>query len=227
VGLVIAAITPSLAAPMVWNVRLHYPQADQAPLYLQVRDNAELRIADSPAGLDTADPIPARETSQQEMGRDGTYQTMVFPEITPALWQNDSQKLSAVIAFTHSRLPRGPRGALVDQDSISADISISTRDTHGVKWLHLFSINAKVTAGVAPDKTPIVEMPDLAKLHLQLVVPTEGRLARIGFQVEAGDVAPKKVFRNNRKAACTLQLLDRDGRILHTAKGDLEKFGFT
>ena len=220
------------AASAVWNARMRFPSAGQQMLYVQVRSTGELRIAQSPDKLATATPVEVQDRSDHKRGPDELSQYLSFPETMLPVSLKGVEKISAVLSFSRNRGRQGGKGPVEDHSTIGARISMSKRDDAGVKWTYLSSVETPKTptplvAGMAPDEAPIIEMPDLSDLKLTVETKIEGTKARIALRVKAGDVALDKVLKGGRYPACRMQVLNPDGKVLHSAKGDLEKFGFT
>jgi len=230
--LIPGAVTTVSAASEVWNARMRFPSAGQQMLYVQVRSTGELRIADSPDTLATATPVEAQDRSEHKRGPDELSQYLTFPEVSLPVSLKGVEKVSAVISFSRNRGRQGRKGPVEDQSTIGVRISMSRRDGAGVKWTYLSTVETpktptRLVVGMAPDRAPIIEMPDLGDLKLTVETKIEGTKARIALRAKAGDVALDKVMKGGRYPACTLQVLNTDGKVLHAAKGDLEKFGFT
>lgn len=230
--LIPGAVTTVSAASAVWNARMRFPSAGQQMLYVQVRSTGELRIAESPDTLATASPVEARYRSEHKQGPDELYQYLTFPEAILPVSLRGVEKVSAVISFRRNRGRQEGKGPVEDQSTIGARISMSKRDGAGVKWTYLSSVQTPKTptllvAGMAPDEAPIIEVPDLSDLELTVETKIEGTKARIALRAKVGQATVDKVLKGGRYPACTMQVLNTDGKVLHTAKGDLEKFGFT
>ncbi len=227
--LIPGAVTTASAAPTVWNARMRFASAEQQMLYVQVRSTGELRIAESPETLATTSQVEARDRSDYRQGPDELSQSLTFPEVILPVSLPGVEKVTAVIRFSRRRGRQEGKGPVEDDSRIRARISMSKRDGAGVKWTYLSNVKTLTTlaAGMAPDEAPIIEMPDLSDLKLSVVTKIEGRRARIALQAKAGQATVDKVLKGGRHPACTIQVLNTNGRVLHTARGDLEKFGFT
>jgi len=227
VSALLGAVSPAPAATRAWNARLRLPSATPPMLYVQVRSTGELRLADSPEALATATPVIARD-GQSEPLSEGHPQ-LFFPEVALPASLPGVEKLSAVIRFDLTRTRPRRKGPVVDRGAIDVRVSAARRDSAGVKWAYIFSVGtpAVLVAGAPPAQAPILEMPDLGRLKLTVETKVEGHKARLGLRVKAGDVALDKVLKGGQPASCTMQVLNAEGKVLHTAQGDLDKFGFT
>jgi hypothetical protein len=220
----------AMAAVETWHVRLASPSAASPMLYLEVRSSRELRIADSPAALATAVPLMATQRTENEQGI-GLSQYLTFPQVVLPVSLPPMDKVSALVTLNRSRSRDPKKGIVSDLSTIEARVVMSRRDAQGAQWQYFSTVKRPDLPtpqfAAAPQQAPVLGLPDPGKLELTVVTKIEGNRARIALQPKAGGESVDKVLRNGRPPVCTLQVLDASGKVVHTAKGDLVKFGFT
>jgi hypothetical protein len=219
--LVLMAGGAALAVPKVWQARIRFLPAEQPALYVQVNSAGEMRMAESAEGLASAKPIwaEARQSYPQRPGE--LMQYFGFADMTLPVSVEGVEKVKASFSFTRRREHKGPKGPLVETANLSGRFVASRRGRDDKRWTYEFS--PKPSAKDVMD----VQVPDLRKLGLAVVTKIEGKKARIALQVKAGSSDITDVKKSGKSVACTMEVLDQDGKSVHSAKGDLQKFGFT
>ncbi len=236
-ALALAGPIAGSAPATVWNARMQFPAAapptaaerSSAPsyLYLQLDTAGELRIAGSAAALASARPLKARENSAQDLGSKGSFRDMVFAQASLPVSLEGVESVETIVSFHENRHRRDRRSPMVDEATLSVKFAVAKRDRASTKWIYIFSVITPLKANLPPDHAPVIKVPDLQDLKLTIGTYLEGRKAGIGLELKAGTVVADKVLVEPKKATCTLEVLDASGQVLHSAKGDLETFGFT
>jgi len=236
-ALALAGPAAGSAPATVWNARMQFPAAapptaaERSPapsyLYLQLDTTGELRIAGSAAGLATAKPLKARENSAQDLGSKGSSRYMRFAEASLPVSLEGVESVKTIVSFQENRHRKDRRSPMVDEATLSVKLAVAKRDRANAKWTYILSVDTPLKANLPPDSSPVIKVPDLQDLKLTIGTELEGRKAGIGLEPKAGEVVVGEVLVGTKSATCTLEVLGADGKVLHSAQGDLEKFGFT
>jgi hypothetical protein len=219
------------AEPQVIEAAVRVLPAKQPALYLRFRNN-RLWMASSKAGLEKATPIRAAKVDTNQDNDAGIeYRSYEFPEVNLPRSPGGAQNVRA--AFYSSRtIGKGnaaPANVPEDRTSIAAFFTISRRDKSGVVWSYqLHSMAGSDTTKSAKQHLELVLPPlDPDRLSLGVVVKVEGLEAKVGLQVKCGDLDLDNVLKDKKNAPAAIQIVNRDGEEVVSAKGDLQKFGFT
>jgi len=223
------AISARAAAPEVWCGRLRFLPAEKPALYLSINSVGQLRIADSAAGLRTAKPVMAREDSRREGRQNEPTYYLVFPEVKLPVSLPGVEEMKATVSLYRTHHRRTRRSPAIDEVQIPIDFALTKRDSKGTKYTYLFFAGVPTIKGKSkgPEESGIVQVPAMESLHVMVVTRVEGRKAGIALQATAGRSSVENVLKGGKGAPCRVEVLDKDGKVLHSARGDLKKFGFT
>jgi hypothetical protein len=225
-GMTLGAVGVASAAVKVWQARLRFLPSGQPALHLQVNSAGELRIADSAAGLTTAKPIWAEHRNSQSPRSGELWQSFDFAEMTLPVSPPGTDRTKVSFYFYRSRQREKGKGPLVETASFSGRFTIWRKDGEGKRWT--YELTPPVSAG---KDSMDIQVPDLGHLSLAVVTKIEGKKARIALQVKGGDpktgIDIENVKKSGKSVACTMEVVDKDGKVVHSARGDLTKFGFT
>jgi len=215
------------APPTVWNARVQFLPGKQPALYLQLHTTGELRIAGSAAGLATTKPLKATDNTKMDRGGGEFTQQMGFAETPLPVSLAGVEGVKIIVGFYGNRHRRKRGSPMVDEATLAVRFGVAMRDRANTKWMYMFSVETPLKANLPPDSSPVIKVPDLQNLKLTIGTDLEGRKAGIGLELRAGSVVVDQVLVGTKNATCALEVLDADGEVLHSAKGDLERFGFT
>jgi len=217
------------ASPQAYRMRVRFLPAQEPSLYVQFL-GGQLRIGDSPEAVAAAAPIKALRKQITSQGRNRAYQNYTFPETTLPVSLQGVERVRA--SFDFSRWTRLGKGRTRDEDEeesayLAATFRLQKPDNEGVDWTLVYSSSGSPKPDQQYDEAPVVDVPALDNLKLVVVTEVERKKVGIGLRVQSGELAFDNVLRKAKPAQAEIEVTDKPGKVVHTQKGDLEKFGFT
>ncbi len=228
--LLVCLTVSAWSAPAVIYARVACPQAAGSTLYLSFENN-KMRTAASPAALATAAPQRAKNGSIDSQGNDQFFQWYEFAPIDlPAIPGAD--KATAAFSYNRSRYRPSPKAALEDYTGVHGTVTLTRKDSQGVTWGYVLNVAGdagRTKLGRDAEHPLAMSVPALssAKLTFDIVTKVEGREARIGMQAKAGKIDVANILKEGKGAPATLEVTDREGKVVKSENGDPTKFGFT
>ncbi len=237
---IIVALVISLASTPAPAAAVEYGSitiaGDQKPaLHLEFRGK-ELRMAPTLEGLASAQPVKATKVNSYNMGPGQVMASYQFPEVGLPLSMKGVSRIRAVISLDRT-VRTLSRNAPREQEPMGSGFGMQCRVTKpgagGADWTYMFY--ARGSAGAQDDTgANTATIPVFDSLKLTIETKIEGKKARIGLRAVATgrerikeQIYLQEVQKNGKPAPATLEVADKDGKVVHTQKGDLKKFGFT
>jgi len=225
--------SPSWAASEY--VRIRFLPDQEPAVYVQFT-NDTLRCAASIEELATAKPVraPRSQRFQYDAGPSEYVRGYQFPETDlPISGKGIARASAALRIFRTYRLQRSARSQPTRSTYVAGEFRIAKQDGTGTVWTYTFSgsvtpeSRATTQAMGNPATSPIMDIPDLDKLKLTIETKVEGKKARIGLRLMAGEVWISDLARGGKGAPARLEATNKEGKTVLSEQGDLKKFGFT
>ncbi len=106
------------------------------------------------------------------------------------------------------------------------EVTFTTQDASGIDWSYGCAFVA--TLSTRSGSPSFLEIPALNTFKLEVTNQPEEYNARIAANFTFGDgVRIGWYKKGTENVAVHLEVLDANGKVVHTQDGDLEKFGFT
>ena len=229
----ITAMWPSLvqAAPQVIEAFVRVPPSMEPSLYLRFRNN-KMWMATTKEGLEKATPIKAGSVSQDKQVEEGyEYRYYNFPEVDVPVPLPGVEKVSATF-YTSREIHTGPdypKDLPADQTRVVASFTLTRKDSSDTGWIYTLHCMGDYPTDKPPVTGVELWLPalDPDQLKMEITTKVEEKNARIGLKVKSGDADIDNILKGDTNAEATLTILNLDGKVVSSEKGDLEKFGFT
>ena len=208
---------------------------EKPALYLEFKAK-ELRMAPTLEGLASAKPIKAAQMDSYEVGPGQVVVWYRFPETDLPISLKGVSRVRAAITLDRMRQTsaRDTSGGEPRTGSgFGMECRVTKQGAGSADWTYTFYTRGSA-GGENDPSANIATIPVLDDLKLTIETKIEGRKARIGLRpmvkgVERvkEEIALREVLRNGKPARASLEVTDDTGKVVHTQKGDLKKFGFT
>lgn len=248
VMLALVASAAGLMAPPAQAIEYGWVgvEGEEKPtLYLEFRGD-ELRIAPTPEGLAEAKPVKAVSMRSYDLGEHGTLVSYQFPELDLPIPVEGASSVKADFRLDRSQ-PRAGRAnspdAVIQPSFFVARFRVVKKGAGDATWTYSFHEVASPGAERDLHEGHTVPFPTFGKTTLAIETKIEGREAAIGLRARTEDgvqvaraagtgslvqrVTFLQILKNGKPARASLEVSDSAGKVVHTQKGDLEKFGFT
>lgn len=222
-GALLAPAVAVRAAPAADEFSVRCLPETQPAAYLRVQGR-ELRVAATQKELDSATPVKAAHTQSFQGGPKEMIQVYSFPEVT---LPPPAPGVTAKATLSYQRTARsGTSAKTIQHGGLGGEFRLTRKDDTGATWTYVTSAFASPERRPA-EGVPALDVPDPSKLALTIETKIEGMKAAIGLRVKSGEAAVSNVLKSGKPVAARIEVLDRDGKPVHSQRGDLEKFGFT
>jgi hypothetical protein len=247
---VIAALAVCVASAPASAVTADYSSItiageNKPALYLEF-SGKELRMAPTLEGLAGAKPVKATEMNSYSMDAGHVVTSYQFPELDLPISMKGVSRIRAAISLDRVRQTLA-RNTSREQPRMGSSFNMRCRVTKkgadGADWTYVFFVTGgavEKSGDLAQVQSATIAAPD--KLVLTIETKIEGKKARIGLRVGTGPVAQlarrtagtavpvisiQEVLKNGKAPSASIEVTDASGKVVHTQKGDLKKFGFT
>lgn len=220
----------ALADPPILYGRVDFGAGDKSPVWLSFQNN-RLRIATSQKGLETATPVRAKTGELNGEGGGSVWQNYQFPEVDLPVKLPGLTGAKGTFTYMRSRLLGKATTRASVGTYMGGEISLLSREADGTTWGYTTQVynNDRSSGGDDPKHPAVLRVPrvDPKALTFTITVKMEGRKARIGMQPMSGKQNLENITRNGKATSVTLEVTDKDGKVIVSEKGDPKKFGFT
>ncbi|MFB3881511.1 MAG: hypothetical protein ACE149_09610 [Armatimonadota bacterium] len=231
VAALLAQAVPATAAPPVAYARISFAQDKNAVVYLSFSNN-RMRAASTIEGLKAAQPVRAASGNLERIGRREYMQWYEFPEtalpVTLSGYSNVTCNLNYHRSGTRAGESSRGRGESI---YIYGRVTLSRKGRSGDTWGYSLNLNGeeRQSGKYDADHPFRLTVPALATepLTFEITAQVEQRDARIGMQVKSGKTDIYTVLKDGKGAPVTLEVLDKDRKVVKSETGDPVKFGFT
>jgi len=225
------AASDASAAAAIKALQPQYVRIQVSPkrsIYLEFRGN-QIRMAFTPADLEAVKPVRALKA---KAARPSRVASDAFPEIdlpVPA-YQLPRGFAKAMTRFVHNY----SRAALYSRDIedtgqswsyVDARVGLSRTDGKKAAWVYW--ISEYVEPKEAPVSAPVVKLPSLTSLKLQVTTkPGEQRKVGVAVTARSGETQLSDITYHGKSVLAHLSILDRNKQAVASDKGPLGKYGF-
>ena len=240
---VISALAVSVASAPASAVTADYSSItiageNKPALYLEF-SGKELRIAPTLEGLAGARPVKAASMHSYNVDTGYVATSYQFPELDLPISMKGVSRIRATIVLDRVRqtLARSTSRVQPHMESrFYMQCRVAKKGADGADWTYVSNpggATSERSGDLALAHTATIASPDRLKLTIETKI--EGKKARIGLRVmvsgRAGisveEFGLQEVQKSGKPAPATLEVTDASGKVVHTQKGDLKKFGFT
>jgi hypothetical protein len=217
-ALMLAALAQEKTAPAKSTTRyLRIRVSPKERLYIQLRGK-EMRMAKTPAGLETA-PKPILASTSVSEGSE--YTTSTFPPFALPGTSNPP----TLVAISYTSYASGEDKDMRDYSYAQVQIVQQRKDSRGTRWGYISSEYADPTD--APVSAPEVKVPVLGKLKLELTADTKkpGEVG-LGVVVNSGKQQLDDITRNGKSMSAQVKLVDSKKKPVASKTAALGEFGF-
>jgi hypothetical protein len=192
-------------------------------LYVQI-SGGEIRIARSPEGLDSAQPIGSS---------DGGYPFVEFPEtdlpLRAAELPAGCKRLRAKFQLLQHGGALWGRRREVPDSMCQIALGYVYEDGDGSQWAYWVGSNWVIPT-TSLEATEVVTAPPLADLRTEVAAQVgRGGEDQVGLAivVEAGEQGLDDVQKDGESVQASLEVMDSGGSVVASTKGTLDDLGFT
>jgi hypothetical protein len=199
----LSSVSLAFAAASPHFLRVILPGTPAKSVFVKFA-NGQMWIAATAAGLSKAKPTKASSSSSNGYG---------YPEVKLP----GSGPLQVNARFTE----------LTTASSISCSYKITMRDKAGAQWQYVLQMQRSSATATKPETPAVTTLPAFEDLQVGVETKIDGKNSHIGLRPLTGQVPLMEITRNGAAIPAEVQVLDMQGNVVSTEKGDLSKFGFT
>jgi hypothetical protein len=210
------AVTPQQAATQKAAATPKYVRLVVPPgrtYYVQFRKDT-MRMAASVEGLKKAAPTMAAYSMSAHAS---------FPAVALPAASSPSTGSLPKVRFELMRYG-GIFGGARGETEVYGSLDYTQKDKDGSGWSYSLDINAQTgdTAQTAPE----VKVPQSLKPRLDIVAKASRRRLGVGLRVLSDGQEVSRIRKEGVEAQAKLRIIGSDGKVVVSAQGTLDKFGF-